>query len=115
MSTGSSRRNSTVAPSRSVAVNASAESSLSIIVIGLGIPPVALGPDDQHRALGMPDDGVAMWPDETRDLVGLAAADYGELYRSVQNGGEVGNIVWDGCSADLYTGVPSAPALHPTV
>jgi hypothetical protein len=56
-----------------------------------------------------------MWPNETRDLVSIAAADYGELYRSVHNGGEVRNIIWGGCSADFYARVAPTPALHPTV
>jgi hypothetical protein len=28
----------------------------------------------------MPEDGVVMWPNETRDLIRVGAADHGELY-----------------------------------
>ena len=56
-----------------------------------------------------------MWPNETSDLVSIATADHGELYRSVHNGKEVGNVGSGGRSVDFYAGVAPTPALHPSV
>ena len=60
----------------------------------------------------MPEDGVAMWPNETRDLVSVGAADYGELNRSVHDGKEVGNVGSGGTGVDFYAWVAPPPALH---
>jgi hypothetical protein len=49
----------------------------------------------------MPQDGVAVWPNETRDLVNIGAADYGKLYRSVHYGKEVCNVGSGGTGVDF--------------
>jgi hypothetical protein len=56
---------------------------------------------------------MAMWPNETSDLVSIAAADHGELYRSVHNSKEVCNFGSGGPSVDLYARVTPTPALYP--
>ncbi len=63
----------------------------------------------------MPETGVPMWPNETRDLVSVGAADYGELNRFVHNGKEVRNVGSGGTSVDVYARVASTPALHPSL
>ena len=63
----------------------------------------------------MHEDGVAMRPDEIRDLVGMCTADYGELYRPVHDGEEVCNVGSSGAGVNFYARVTLAPALHPSL
>jgi hypothetical protein len=47
---------------------------------------------------------VAMWPNETRDLICVAAADHGELYPSVAHSiKEIGGAGSGGGSVDFHT------------
>jgi len=81
-----------------------------------GFRSSALGPDDQHRALGVSEDSVAMWPDETRDLICVAAADHGELYPSIAHKvKEIGDAGSSGGSVDFHTRVALIPELYPPV
>jgi hypothetical protein len=63
----------------------------------------------------MPEDGVAMRPEETRDLVGIGTADHDELDRSIHNGKELGNFGSGGAGVNLDARVAPTPALHPSV
>ena len=63
----------------------------------------------------MPQDGMAVWPNETRDLVNIGAADYGELYRFVHYGKEVCNVGSGGTGVDFLARVAPTPALHPSI
>src|SRR3984885_11086249 len=114
-SAGSRRRNSTEAPSRSVeAITSSTTSCRSLSAAGFR--PSALGPDDQHRALSVPENRVALWADETRDLICVAAADHSELYPSIAHSikeiGDAGS--WRG-GMDMHAGVAPNPELYPPV
>src|ERR1700722_8268016 len=81
-----------------------------------GFRSSALGSDYQHRALGVSEDRVAMWPDETRDLICVAAADHGELYPSIAHSikeiGDAGS--WSG-GMDMHAGGAPNPELYPPV
>src|ERR1700722_1251397 len=112
---GSRRHNSTEAPSRSVEATTWSTTSCSVMVTA-GIRPSALGPDHQHRALGVSENRVAMWPDETSDLICVAAADHGELYPSIAHSikeiGDAGS--WSG-GMDMHAGGAPNPELYPPV
>ena len=61
----------------------------------------------------MPENGVAMWPNEARDLISVGAADYRELNRFVHHGKEVRNVGSGGAGVDFHARVTLTPALHP--
>ena len=61
----------------------------------------------------MPEDGVAMWPNETRDLICIGAADYGELYPATTHVKEVGDAGSGGESVELDAGIALLPDAHP--
>ena len=63
----------------------------------------------------MPEDGVAMRPEETRDLVHIRIADHGELYRPVHNSKELGNFGSGGTRVNLYARVAPTQVLHASV
>jgi hypothetical protein len=57
-----------------------------------------------------------MWPDETRDLICVAAADHGELYPSIaHNVKEIGDAGSGGGSVDFHARVAPIPNLYPPV
>jgi hypothetical protein len=57
-----------------------------------------LGSDDQYRALGVSEDGVTMWPNKTRDLICIGAADHGELYLAIAHTKKIGDA-GSGCGS----------------
>jgi hypothetical protein len=54
-----------------------------------------------------------MWPNETRGLICIGAADYGELYTATTNVKEVGDAGSGGESVELNAGVALLPDAHP--
>ena len=57
-----------------------------------------------------------MWPNETRDLIDISAADHGELYPSIaHNVKEIGDAGSGGGSVDFHTRVALIPELYPPV
>jgi len=63
----------------------------------------------------MPDEGMTMRSNDTRDLVGVVDADDRKLYRGVHSGEEVGDLGPGRSSVNLNARVLSNPALHPSI
>jgi hypothetical protein len=56
-----------------------------------------------------------MWPNETRDLICIGAADYGELYLATTHVKEVGDAGSGGESVELDAGIALLPDAHPAL
>ena len=56
-----------------------------------------------------------MWPNETRYLVCIGAADYGELYPATTHVKEVGDPGSGSESVELDAGIALLPDVHPLV
>ncbi len=54
-----------------------------------------------------------MWPNETRDLICIGAADYGELYPAATHVKEVGDAGSGGESVELDAGIALLPDADP--
>ena len=54
-----------------------------------------------------------MWPNETRDLICIGAADYGELYPATTHVKEVGDPGSGSESVELDAGIALLPDVHP--
>ena len=54
-----------------------------------------------------------MWPNETRDLICIGAADYGELYPATTHVKEVGDTGSGSESVELDAGIALLPDVHP--
>ena len=62
----------------------------------------------------MPENGVAMGPNETRDLMDISAADHSELYPAITHIKKIGDA-GSGGSVDFHTRVALIPNLYPPV
>ena len=56
-----------------------------------------------------------MWPNETRDLICIGAADYGELYPATTHVKEVGDPGSGSPGVELYAGIALLPDVDPPV
>ena len=59
----------------------------------------------------MPENGVAMWPNETRDLIDISAADYSELYPAITCIKKIGDTGSGGPGVELHAGIVPLPEL----
>ena len=56
-----------------------------------------------------------MWPNETRDLIDISAADHGELYPSIARIKKIGDTGSGSPTLELHAGIAPLPEVDPTV
>lgn len=56
-----------------------------------------------------------MWPNETRDLIDISAADHGELYPSIARIKKIGDTGSGSPGVELHAGIAPLPEVDPTV
>lgn len=59
----------------------------------------------------MPENGVAMWPNETRDLIDIRAADHSELYPAITYIKKIGDTGSGSPGVELHAGIVPLPEL----
>ena len=56
-----------------------------------------------------------MWPNKTRDLIDISAADHGELYPAIAYVKKIGDAGSGGHGVEMHAGIAPLPELYPPV